>query len=129
MKTTFASLALFVAGALAQLTINTPANVVECEPTLISWSGGTAPYFLVCKAICPLSIPDFNSILPGGSPTAAALENLGQQNGSSVTWTCNIAAGVSLGLTLRDSTGAVAQSAPFTINPGCMSSRALPEPC
>lgn len=104
MRTTFASIALFVAGALAQFTINTPANVVECQPTLISWSGGVSPFFL--------------SILPGGSPTAAALENLGQQNGTSVTWTCNIQAGVSLGLTLRDSTGATAQSAPFTVNPG-----------
>ncbi|KIJ62814.1 hypothetical protein HYDPIDRAFT_176263 [Hydnomerulius pinastri MD-312] len=100
MKTTFASLALFVAGALAQLTINTPGNVVECQPTLLSWSGGTG------------------DILPGSTPTAAALENLGQQNSTSVTWTCNIAAGVSIGLTLRDSTGTVAQSAPFTINPG-----------
>ncbi|KAH7884733.1 hypothetical protein F5I97DRAFT_1891566 [Phlebopus sp. FC_14] len=108
MKTTFASLALFVAGALAQFTINTPSNVVECEPTLLSWSGGTAPYFL--------------SILPGSSPSAAALENLGQQNGTSVTWTCNIQAGTSLGLTLRDSTGAVAQSAPFTVNPGSSTS-------
>ncbi|KIK82605.1 hypothetical protein PAXRUDRAFT_832173 [Paxillus rubicundulus Ve08.2h10] len=104
MKTTFASIALFVAGALAQFTINTPANVVECQPTLISWSGGAPPYYL--------------SILPGGSPTAAALEDLGQQNSTSVTWICNIQAGVSLGLTLRDSTGLTAQSAPFTVNPG-----------
>jgi len=108
MKTTFASLALFVAGVLAQFTINTPANVVECQPTLITWSGGVAPYFL--------------SILPGGSPTAAALEDLGQMNTTSVTWTCNIQAGVSLGLTLRDSSGAVAQSAPFTVNPGSSTS-------
>jgi hypothetical protein len=104
MKITFASLALFVAGALAQLTINTPANVVECQPILLSWSGGVSPYFL--------------SILPGGSPTAAALEDLGEMNTTSVTWTCNIQAGVSLGLTLRDSSGTVAQSAPFTVNPG-----------
>ncbi|KIJ14338.1 hypothetical protein PAXINDRAFT_12987 [Paxillus involutus ATCC 200175] len=124
MRTTFASIALFVAGALAQFTINTPANVVECQPTLISWSGGVSPFFLVCETICVLlSAPDVYAaplciILPGGSPTAAALENLGQQNGTSVTWTCNIQAGVSLGLTLRDSTGATAQSAPFTVNPG-----------
>ncbi|KAH7915611.1 hypothetical protein BJ138DRAFT_1097709 [Hygrophoropsis aurantiaca] len=101
----FASLALFVAGVLAQsFTINTPANVVECQPTLLQWSGGTAPYYL--------------SILPGSAPTAAALEDLGQQNGTSVTWVANLPAGESIGLTLRDSTGATAQSAPFTINPG-----------
>ncbi|KIM62692.1 hypothetical protein SCLCIDRAFT_9019 [Scleroderma citrinum Foug A] len=108
MKTVLASVVLFVAGALAQFTINTPGNVVQCEPTLISWSGGTGPYFL--------------SILPGASPTGSALENLGQQNSTSVTWTCNFPSGSSLGLTLRDSTGAVAQSAPFTVNPGTSSS-------
>ncbi|KAG1747242.1 uncharacterized protein EDB91DRAFT_1117147 [Suillus paluster] len=105
MKTSVTSLVFFIAGALAQFTINTPSNVVECEPTLISWSGGTAPYFL--------------SILPGATPNGAALENLGQQNSTSVTWTCNIATGTSLGLTLRDSAGLVAQTAPFTVNPGC----------
>ncbi|KAI6025720.1 hypothetical protein F5J12DRAFT_809975 [Pisolithus orientalis] len=110
MKSTFAAVALFVAAALAQstLTINTPANVVECEPTLITWSGGTPPYFL--------------SILPGATPNGAALENLGQQNSTSVTWVANIAAGTSIGLTLRDNTGQVAQSAPFTINSGSSTS-------
>ncbi|KAF9238491.1 hypothetical protein BU15DRAFT_75186 [Melanogaster broomeanus] len=106
MKTAFASLALFVAGALAQFTINTPANVVECQPTLLSWSGGVSPYYLR------------QVILPGASPNGAALEDLGEMNTTSVTWTCNIAAGTSLGLTLRDSSGTVAQSAPFTVNPG-----------
>ncbi|EGN99258.1 hypothetical protein SERLA73DRAFT_137520 [Serpula lacrymans var. lacrymans S7.3] len=111
MKSVFISLvsvALLVAGAVAQsFTINTPANVVECQPTLLQWSGGTGPYYL--------------SILPGSSPGSAALEDLGQQSGTSVTWTCNIAAGTSIGLTLRDSTGATAQSAPFTVNPGSSS--------
>ncbi|OAX39553.1 hypothetical protein K503DRAFT_716207, partial [Rhizopogon vinicolor AM-OR11-026] len=96
--------ALFVAGAFAQLTINTPANVVECQPTLLSWSGGTG------------------DILPGGSPTSASLENLGQQNSTSVTWICNIASGTSIGLTLVDSTGLTAQTAPFTVNPGSSTS-------
>ncbi|KAG1905483.1 uncharacterized protein F5891DRAFT_1009550 [Suillus fuscotomentosus] len=104
MKFSVAYLALFVAGTLAQFTINTPANVVECQPTLLQWSGGTAPYFL--------------SILPGATPNGAAVENLGQQNSTSVTWVCNIQSGTSLGLTLRDSTGLTAQSAPFTVNPG-----------
>ncbi|KAG2147561.1 hypothetical protein DEU56DRAFT_784643 [Suillus clintonianus] len=105
MKFSVTFLALFIAGALAQFTINTPANVVECQPTLLAWSGGTAPYFL--------------SILPGATPNGVALENLGQQNSTSVTWVCNIASGTSIGLTLRDSTGLTAQSAPFTVNPGC----------
>ncbi|KAG2146188.1 Endonuclease/exonuclease/phosphatase [Suillus bovinus] len=101
MKFSVSYLALFVASTLAQFTINTPANVVECQPTLLTWSGGTG------------------NILPGATPNGAAVENLGQQNSTSVTWVCNIQSGTSLGLTLRDSTGLTAQSAPFTVNPGC----------
>lgn len=75
------------------------------------------------------------SVLPGNQPGAAALENLGTQTGSSFTWQTDIAAGesssrklfpssahplpgTSVGLTLRDSTGALAQSAAFLIQPG-----------
>jgi len=111
MKSVFTSLAavaLFVSGALAQFTINTPTNVVVCQPILLTWSGGTPPYFL--------------SVLPGSQPNAAALVDLGQQSGTSFTWTVNIAAGTSIGLNLRDSSGLVAQSAPFTINSGTDSS-------
>ncbi|KAI6039905.1 hypothetical protein EDC04DRAFT_2867889 [Pisolithus marmoratus] len=100
-KPTLAAVVLFVAGALAQFTINTPSNVVECEPTLLTWTGGT------------------RDILPGSTPNGTPLENLGQQNSTSVTWVCNIQAGTSIGLTLRDSTGAVVQSAPFTVVAGC----------
>jgi hypothetical protein len=99
-----ASVALFVAGALAQFTINTPSNVVECQPSLISWSGGTAPYYL--------------SVLPGASPNGAAIESFPATNSTSLTWTVNIASGTSIGLTLRDTNGDVAQTAPFSINPG-----------
>ncbi|KAG1805002.1 uncharacterized protein HD556DRAFT_1437159 [Suillus plorans] len=134
MKFSATYLALFVASTLAQFTINTPANVVECQPTLLQWSGGTAPYFLVgdvlltwLSGIDPQRIlfcyllhrgNNFVSILPGATPNGAAVENLGQQNSTSVTWVCNVQSGTSLGLTLRDSTGLTAQSAPFTVNPG-----------
>ncbi|KAF7986487.1 hypothetical protein HWV62_31291 [Athelia sp. TMB] len=101
----FAVLLALAAAAAAQstLTIATPANVVECEPTLLSWSGGTRK----------------SPILPGNQPSAAALESLGTQTGTSYTWSTNLAAGTSIGLTLRDSTGATASSAPVTIQPGC----------
>ena len=55
------------------------------------------------------------SLLPGGQPSATPLVDFGRQNGTSLTWTVNQPAGTSLGLTLRDSTGKVAQSAPFTV--------------
>ncbi|KAI0356776.1 hypothetical protein OH77DRAFT_1588693 [Trametes cingulata] len=33
--------------AVAPLVINTPAEVVQCQPTEITWEGGVAPYDLV----------------------------------------------------------------------------------
>ncbi|KIL67593.1 hypothetical protein M378DRAFT_191606 [Amanita muscaria Koide BX008] len=96
---------LAAASVYAQsFTINTPSNVVVCQPLLIQWSGGTAPYFL--------------SVLPGNSPSGQALESLGTFNGTSFSWKVNIAAGTSIDLTLRDSNGNLAQSAAVTINPG-----------
>ncbi|KAL4074910.1 hypothetical protein V8B97DRAFT_1647819 [Scleroderma yunnanense] len=70
----------------------------------------------------PEERPRTSCILPGADPTGTAIENLGQQNSTSLTWVCNIASGTSLGLTLRDSTGLVAQTAPFTVNPGSSTS-------
>ncbi|KAH7926305.1 hypothetical protein BV22DRAFT_1033021 [Leucogyrophana mollusca] len=104
MKLALTSLTLFAAVAQSVLVINTPAIVLECEPTLLTWSGGKSPYFL--------------TVNPGGDPSSPALECLGEQTGTSYTWTVNIASGTSVGLELRDSTGDVAYSAPFTIQPG-----------
>ncbi|KIM62694.1 hypothetical protein SCLCIDRAFT_1214791 [Scleroderma citrinum Foug A] len=104
MKTVLASVTLFVAGALAQFNFSTPIYVVQCEPTLLIWSGGTGPYFL--------------SILPGANVLGAALENLGQYNGQSMTWTCDFPSGSYLALGVRDSIGEVALSGSFTVNPG-----------
>ncbi|EIN04875.1 hypothetical protein PUNSTDRAFT_107721 [Punctularia strigosozonata HHB-11173 SS5] len=102
MFSSFLTLAVLASGALAQtFMINTPTSAVQCQPVLLSWQGGAPPYFL--------------SVLPGGQPSAAALEDLGEQTGTSLTWTVDIAAGTSLGLTLRDSTGALAQSGQFTV--------------
>ncbi|KAF8135065.1 Endonuclease/exonuclease/phosphatase [Boletus edulis] len=103
MKTAFASVALFVSGALAQFMINTPANVVECEPLQLNWQGGT------------------RDILPGATPNGIAIESFPQTNSTSYTWLVNIASGTSIGLTVRDNTGVAAQSAAVTVNPGSMS--------
>ncbi|KII85009.1 hypothetical protein PLICRDRAFT_178774 [Plicaturopsis crispa FD-325 SS-3] len=130
MKSVFVSLAsvsLFAAGVLGQsLQINTPASAVECQPTLLSWSGGTPPYFLryASAVMCHLQptyifIPF--SVLPGNSPSSPALQDLGTQTGTSFTWSTNITADTSVGLTLKDSTGAIAQSAAFTIQAGSSS--------
>ncbi|KAH9063843.1 hypothetical protein EDB87DRAFT_1600655 [Lactarius vividus] len=101
-----ASAALFVAGASAQsLTVNTPLNVVVCQPLQISWTGGTAPYFL--------------SVHPGAAPNDPALADFGTQQGTSFIWTAvNFPSGTSLDITLRDSSGLTSQSAPFTVQTG-----------
>ncbi|PAV16072.1 hypothetical protein PNOK_0769200 [Pyrrhoderma noxium] len=93
------------------LTINTPASPVQCLPLLLSWTGGTAPYFLIGFMYRLSILTDVSILLPSASP----LVDLGEQQGTSVTWIVNIAAGQQVGLQIRDSTGLVQNSAPFTI--------------
>jgi len=89
--------------ALAQgtLIINTPVSIVQCQPVLLTYGGGTAPYFI--------------SVLPGGQPAATPLEQLPQQSGTSYTWTADIAAGTNISLSIRDSTGAINYGSPVVI--------------
>jgi len=99
------SAALFVVGASAQLTVNTPTNVISCTALQITFSGGTPPYII--------------SVHPGATPNADALVTFPNVTGSPFTWTAvNYASGTSLDLTIRDSTGASAQSAPFSVQSG-----------
>ncbi|KAK7690852.1 hypothetical protein QCA50_005954 [Cerrena zonata] len=91
------SVALATAALAQDLRIETPIGPVVCQPILLTWSGGTPPYFL---------------------PSAQPLEQFTNLQGTTFSWTVNQPAGTSLGLTLRDSTGATGQSAPFTINSG-----------
>ncbi|KIM84845.1 hypothetical protein PILCRDRAFT_87227 [Piloderma croceum F 1598] len=108
MNPVFFSL-VFAAVAFGQsLTINTPSNPVECQPTQLTWTGGSPPYFL--------------SIFPGGEPTGTALEDLGQQNATQFTWIADLAAGTSCGFSLKDSTGLLAQSGTVTIQAGTSTS-------
>ncbi|CAE7106414.1 unnamed protein product [Rhizoctonia solani] len=96
------SVLAFVVAVVAQgSTINTPASVVQCQPVQVSWTSANTPVFI--------------SIIPGGQAGAAALQDFGQQTGTSLTWTANIAAGTSITFQLRDSTGAVAFSSPVTV--------------
>ncbi|KGB74472.1 hypothetical protein I307_05431 [Cryptococcus deuterogattii 99/473] len=93
-----------VAGALADLTVSTPASLIQCQPVLLSWSGGTAPYYL--------------AIIPGGQASAAALKDFGEQSGTSLTWTVDTASGTSVSVKVTDSTGAINYSSPVTIQAG-----------
>ncbi|KAF8673982.1 Endonuclease/Exonuclease/phosphatase family [Rhizoctonia solani] len=94
-------LALLAAVYAQAPQINTPAAVVQCQPAQISFIATNTPVFI--------------SIIPGGQPSAAPLADLGQQNASPFTWIANIAQGTSVTFQIRDSTGAVAYSAPITI--------------
>lgn len=78
-------------GAAFGQQINTPASLTVCQPAALSWTGGTAPYYL--------------SVLPGGQASGTPLESFGEQQGTSYTWTVNIASGTAITLALTDSTG------------------------
>ncbi|KAL1740221.1 hypothetical protein HDZ31DRAFT_47919 [Schizophyllum fasciatum] len=98
---------LVAAAAVQAFTINTPASVTQCQPTLISWdaSDSQAPYYL--------------SILPGDNPSGSPLKQFNIESGSSYSWSTDIQGGTSIGLTLKDSTGKTVQSAPVTIENSC----------
>ncbi|KAK9896143.1 hypothetical protein P389DRAFT_210952 [Cystobasidium minutum MCA 4210] len=97
-------LLLSLASSVYALTINTPASVVECQPLQLSWSNGSAPYYL--------------AVIPGGD-TATTLENLPtQESATSYTWTCDIASGTSIGFRVTDSTGLIAYTDSVTVQSG-----------
>ncbi|KAF9056767.1 hypothetical protein BDP27DRAFT_1344928 [Rhodocollybia butyracea] len=87
----------------APLTVDTPASLTECEPVLVQWSGADAPL--------PFSV--FNA----GTPTEIT-EELGEVDGTTFTWTVNIAAGEAVGFEVVDAAGSIAQSATSVIQPG-----------
>jgi len=84
-----------IPAAIAQntggLMINTPTGVVQCQPAQLSWTGGTAPFFL--------------SFIPAGQPSAPAIKQFPNQNGNSFTWTADLASGSSFSISLKDSSG------------------------
>jgi len=87
--------------AVLGLTINTPSGVVQCQPILLTWSGGTPPYYL--------------SLIPAGQVTAPALETFPVQNGTQLTWTVDQASGSTFNIELKDSTGTIAYSDIVTV--------------
>jgi len=99
------SVAALFSLAQSQVTVNTPPQLVECQPIQITWSGGVSPYFL--------------SVFPDGNPSVV-LENLSNSSisGTSFTWEVNIASGQSVGFAVRDSTGVTGQSAAVGIQAG-----------
>ncbi|KAI5453406.1 hypothetical protein NCC49_005885 [Naganishia albida] len=103
----FVALAVAATAVLGQ-QVNTPASLTVCQPTLLSWTGGQAPYFL--------------SIIPGGQASAAALKDFGSQSDNQETWNVDLPAGTSITVKLTDSTGNTVYSSPVTIGEGSSTS-------
>ncbi|KAH9853217.1 hypothetical protein C2E23DRAFT_859203 [Lenzites betulinus] len=101
---------LYVASAIAldPLVINTPAEVQQCVPTLITWSGGRPSYQLLMSA--PVSC----SVLSGGHLIRLFLD----LDETQFTWQPDIPAGTEVALQIVDSIGETAQTAPFVIQEG-----------
>ncbi|KAG0150149.1 hypothetical protein CROQUDRAFT_652863 [Cronartium quercuum f. sp. fusiforme G11] len=99
-------LLLTVLGAVLadQPVINTPPSVAQCLPSQVSFNGGVPPYYI--------------SVIPGGQPTAAALEDFPMQATSPYTWIVKQPAGTSVTLQIRDSNGQINYSQQVTVQPG-----------
>jgi len=106
---TAAALVSLLPAVLAQnLMVNSPANVVQCEPTQLTWTGGSPPYYL--------------SLIPAGQPSAPAIKEFPTQQGNSYTWMVDLQQGTSFTIEVKDSTGTPAYSSIETINPSSDSS-------
>ncbi|KZT73140.1 hypothetical protein DAEQUDRAFT_662878 [Daedalea quercina L-15889] len=77
---------------------------ISSEPVLISWSSGTAPYFL--------------SLVPGTDTGASPVKNFGELDGTSYTWTVDLAEGTTFTTVIKDSTGTTAFSDEQTVSSG-----------
>ncbi|WVQ96232.1 hypothetical protein IAU59_003336 [Kwoniella sp. CBS 9459] len=100
----------FIGAAVAQqtsgdITVNTPASVVQCQPASLSWSGGKAPYIV--------------AIIPGGQASAAAISTVDDAaQGTSLTWTVDVQAGTSISIKLTDADGNIQYSSPLDVQSG-----------
>ncbi|KAG7442555.1 uncharacterized protein BT62DRAFT_935851 [Guyanagaster necrorhizus] len=81
-------------GNESDLAVVTPRTLVQCNNTLLKWSGGFGAY----------------SIVPGSDPDGPILEDLGEQDDTNVTWRVNLSAGTSVVLAIRDSEAVSIQS-------------------
>lgn len=97
-----------VVPGIVATTINTPSNVVECEPIQFTWTAGTSPYYL--------------SLIPAGQPSASPLKTFPTQSGTSYTWNVDLQSGTSVSAEIKDSTGAINYSDSFTIMAGTSTS-------
>ncbi|KAI9574006.1 hypothetical protein HD554DRAFT_2166870 [Boletus coccyginus] len=106
MFTTLFSLSLFIAliqSVLAQsdLEINTPI-FVQCQPIQITWTASNNPPY----GLLVVSAQDL---------CGEAIQDLGNQTSTAMTWTVNLAAGTQVALFLEDAAGNDAWSGTITV--------------
>ncbi|WFD33818.1 hypothetical protein MCUN1_000638 [Malassezia cuniculi] len=111
-----AAITLAVAGAVsaADFKVNTPMNVAQCQPAQLSWSGGQSPYY-----------PSLSQPGDTSKKLDADGADFSQTDATSLTWKqVTLKEGTQFLVVVRDSTGAVQNSAPVTVSAGstsCMS--------
>ncbi|KAJ7274385.1 hypothetical protein B0H12DRAFT_395700 [Mycena haematopus] len=100
--------ALAIGAAAQGLSIATPTEggttpgAAECQPLLLTWTGGPRTLSVDTDPIGTTHIAEFDA-----------------QTGTSVSWTAvNASVGTQLLLSIKDSTGAPATSAPFPVTAG-----------
>jgi len=92
--------ALAIQGVFADFEIDTPA-FIQCQPAEITWSASQPPYNLI--------------IVSADDMCGNALEDLGDSNSTSLTYTVNLAAGTQVVLSLEDNNGDEAWSGTITV--------------
>lgn len=83
------------AAAQDSFSVATPSSLVQCQPYLITWTGGSAPFF-----------PRITQ--PGN--TASIIENFPQTSDRTYSWTVDQPVGQRVTIVIGDSTGATAPS-------------------
>ncbi|EKD03815.1 hypothetical protein A1Q2_01828 [Trichosporon asahii var. asahii CBS 8904] len=79
-------------------TVATPNGLTTCQPTLLTWTGGQAPYYV--------------SIIEGGNPNGKAFKTWPATEATSLTWkVAEVPAGQSITVQVKDGSGAVKYSA------------------
>ncbi|KAJ7285088.1 hypothetical protein C8J57DRAFT_709311 [Mycena rebaudengoi] len=107
MFATLLTLALIAAPALAAFEVETPV-LTQCAPTKITWSGGKGLTNIL------LVHPD--------EPCGPIVADLGDHDGTSLTWTPNLPVGTKVQFSLADENDEEAWSGPITIKAGTDSS-------
>ncbi|KAK0194787.1 hypothetical protein F5146DRAFT_1132178 [Armillaria mellea] len=81
----------------SDLAVDTPSALIQCNETLLKWSGGSSPYYVLYYHLPLDAMTNYlplHSIVPGSDPDGPLLEDLGEQDGTNMTWAVNLSAGI-----------------------------------